>query len=115
MRQNTILRSGRPRTQREELFTEALMAELDRERERWSMDQRAFAAHLGVHESLLSMYRSGQRLPSVVGFIELEKRLPGLLLKVVKRYYRLVREAGSQDDNDTYTQGQIPLEGLTVD
>lgn len=115
MRKHTVLRSGRPRTTREELFTEALMTELDRERECWSYDQRAFAAHLGVHESLLSMYRSGQRLPSIVGFIELEKRIPDLLLKVVKHYYRLVREAGRRDDEDTYTQVQIPLEGVPVE
>lgn len=76
----------------EQIYTDALVAELDREQARRSMNQRAFAHFLGVHESLLSLYRSGQRFPSVPGFIELEQHLPNFMHSVVQGYYKLVRE-----------------------
>lgn len=90
--QRDELPSGRSRTMLEQLFTEALIIELDFERNRRALDQRGFALFLGVHESLLSHYRSGLRFPSVSGFIEIEQKLPGLWLRVVQRYYRLCRE-----------------------
>lgn len=47
---------------------------------------------LGVHESLLSLYRSGQRLPSLSGCLQIEKSFPGFLLRLVQGYYRHVRQ-----------------------
>ena len=77
----------------ERLFTQALVEELDRAQVRFATDQRGLAAKFGVHESLLSLYRSGQRLPSITGFIELEKTIPGLMDRVVQGYYRRMRQA----------------------
>ena len=83
--------SGRPRSGHEQLFTDALAEELDRERKRRELDQRGLAELLGVHESLLSMYRNGQRMPSVPGFIQFEQHFPGFAVRVWNNYYRRVR------------------------
>ena len=91
MPKNTTL-GGRPRTTNEQLFTQALMEQLDRERERRSLDQRSFASFLNLSESLLSLYRSGQRLPSFLGMLDMDTELPGLFGRVVAGYYRLARE-----------------------
>jgi transcriptional regulator with XRE-family HTH domain len=96
MVRNTTVR-GRPRTSDEQLFTAALMEHLDRERERRSMDQRSFAKFLGLHESLLSLYRSGNRHPSQLGMIDMDRKLPGLWARVVQSYYRLLRRRDEEE------------------
>lgn len=84
---------GRPRSSKEQLFTAALVEQLDLEQERRGMDQRAFADYLHVHESLLSLYRSGQRIPAITGFLHFEEYLPGFLTRVVAGYFRQVRRS----------------------
>lgn len=97
-----ITSAGRRRSGEEQLFTAALIEQLDQEQDRRGLTQRGLAELLEVHESLLSLYRSGQRLPSIASFIDMQQVLPGLLLRCVLRYEQLVREQGRPDgDPDT--------------
>lgn len=119
MTRNVTL-SGRPRSDNEQLFTAALTAELNREQERHSMDQRSFSTYLGIHESLLSYYRSGQRHPSQTAMCAIDEKLPGFAGRVWDRYYRLKREmaAASEEppepDEPSYTMAHDPFERVCV-
>lgn len=121
-----VTSTGRARSVKERLFNRALMAELDVERDRRGMDQRTFANYLGVNESLLSLYRTGNRHPSTYSFMEMEEQLPGITVRVWDRWYALMREhrtateAGdeaSQEDHrdvpdDIHRIGEAELVGL---
>ena len=102
-----IAASGRLRSEDEQLFTAALVAELDRERERRGLDDRGLAELLNVHPSLLSMYRNGQRLPSIPGFIDFNRVFPYFFSRVVIQFERLVRRRDTvtlKDDEDDPTK-----------
>lgn len=110
--------SGRPRSDDEQLFTDALMEQFDLEMERRGWIVRDLAYALQVDPSLLSMYRSGQRIPSIPGFIAIDKVFPGLPLRVWQGYYRRIRERdqaehGSEGDDDRELGGP-PAERVGV-
>lgn len=81
---------------KERRFTYALMEVLDYERDRREMDQITFAAFMGVTGGLLSLYRSGQRIPSITGMFRMEQAIPDLFSRTMRVYDRLQRDADRQ-------------------
>jgi transcriptional regulator with XRE-family HTH domain len=104
-----VTSQGRSRSARERLMTRALMFELDVERTRRGMDQRHFAELLGVHEALLSLYRSGNRLPSLPSILEMDQKIPGFFGRIAHRYYAMSREQGSPSSGPETAEDDIAI------
>jgi transcriptional regulator with XRE-family HTH domain len=101
-----VTNAGRPRERTEHYFTMALSAELDVEEQRRGMNQGELADFLGVDRSLMSFYRNGQKIPSILTLTKFDQAMPGFMLRVVQGYYRQLRRRkladrseGSEDDD----------------
>lgn len=81
-------------------FTQALNEILEKCREENNDNWRSLADRLEVHESLLSLYRSGQRYPDIRALLDYEEVFPGMFMGELLRLTTLYSQTIELTDGD---------------
>lgn len=79
----------------ETLFARAMVLVFDEHRHQRGWTWRQLSDDLGIHESLMSQYRSGKKSPSLSRLVAFDSRIPGFWERVLVHYRGLPRATTS--------------------